>query len=150
MERPLGYFWSARHSQIYPELGEMEAAGLVGHREVAGPGPRPTKRYHVTEAGRTAMRVWLEEPLRPGAARNELLLRVYSLWLADPDHARRFLAEQRAECVEQMAVYELEAENLPEPAMDTPEFWNWATLQNGLMQVRAKLAWFDLLLDRLA
>ena len=36
MERPVGYFWSARHSQIYPELAKLERAGLVSHEVVDG------------------------------------------------------------------------------------------------------------------
>src|SRR3712207_7015289 len=30
----VGFFWQARHSQIYPELGRLEAAGLVRHAVV--------------------------------------------------------------------------------------------------------------------
>ena len=31
MKRPVGYFWQARHSQIYPQLARLEALGLVAH-----------------------------------------------------------------------------------------------------------------------
>ena len=55
--------WHARHSQIYPELATLESAGLV---EVVGRGPRRSKTYGITAAGRTELRRWLveEEPDR--------------------------------------------------------------------------------------
>ena len=56
---PLGYFWTARHSQVYPELARLEAAGLVSYEEIPGRGPRPTKRYAVTAAGRSALAAWV-------------------------------------------------------------------------------------------
>ena len=48
MNRPIGYIWTARHSQIYPELASLEADGLVRHAVVDGRGPRETKRYEIT------------------------------------------------------------------------------------------------------
>ena len=41
MERPVGFYWTARHSQIYPELARLEAAGLVRHRSSTGRGRCP-------------------------------------------------------------------------------------------------------------
>ena len=43
MERPVGYFWTANHSQIYPELSRLEEAGLVDHTVIEGAGPRPPR-----------------------------------------------------------------------------------------------------------
>ena len=41
--RPLGYFWSARHSQVYPELGRLLDGGWVRFDAAPGPG-RGTRR----------------------------------------------------------------------------------------------------------
>ena len=38
MDRPVGWFWTARHSQIYAELARLEHEGLVDHEEVDGAG----------------------------------------------------------------------------------------------------------------
>src|SRR5690349_13984687 len=43
----LQHAWHARHSQIYPELGKLEAEGLA---EVVEEGARRSKTYAVTEA----------------------------------------------------------------------------------------------------
>ena len=34
MKGRVGYFWSARHSQIYPELARLEEGGYVTHSVV--------------------------------------------------------------------------------------------------------------------
>ena len=48
--RPLGYFWSARHSQVYPELQKLLDAGLVSFSPAPGPGPLDKKVYSLTRA----------------------------------------------------------------------------------------------------
>jgi PadR family transcriptional regulator AphA len=58
----LNWFWSAPHSQIYPCLKGLEARGLITSRsEVVG--TKLEKRvYEITDAGRTAVRTWTEQP----------------------------------------------------------------------------------------
>ena len=48
MRTPIGYKWTAHHSQIYPELARLEGEGLVAATVINGPGPRDTKRYEIT------------------------------------------------------------------------------------------------------
>ena len=82
--RPLGYFWSARHSQIYPELRKLLAQGLVRFTARPGPGPRAKKVYSVTEAGLAALREWVIQPPEPAPSRDDLVLKAYAAWTADP------------------------------------------------------------------
>lgn len=153
MRDPVGYFWSATHSQIYPELARLEDEGLLRHTEVAGRGPRPTKHYAITAAGRRALRRWLRSPMEPAPVRDEETLRAYGLWLLDPDAARAFLRERRAWHSAQLAVFEREREILdarPESRDPThPQWSNRATLQAGLLSRRAGIEWCDWLLARL-
>src|SRR6266508_2593560 len=66
LRRPIGYYWTARHTQIYPELARLVSAGLVTYQAGAGPGPREKKTYTIAEAGRDALAAWL---VRPAGAR---------------------------------------------------------------------------------
>ena len=43
LKMPLGFFWQASHSQIYPELAKLAARGLVRERTVVQAG-RPNKK----------------------------------------------------------------------------------------------------------
>ena len=44
MRAPIGYMWTAHHSQIYPELARLEAEGMVSAAVIDGPGPRDFPR----------------------------------------------------------------------------------------------------------
>jgi len=51
MKGRIGYFWSARHSQIYPELARLEEGGYVVHGVVEQQ-ERPDKKvYEITAKG---------------------------------------------------------------------------------------------------
>jgi PadR family transcriptional regulator, regulatory protein AphA len=52
----LGNAWHASHSQIYPELGKLEAEGMI---EVIARGARNSRTYGVTSDGREELRRWL-------------------------------------------------------------------------------------------
>ena len=73
--------WHAGHSQIYPELGRLEDAGMV---EVVGEGARRSRTYGVTEAGRAELRRWMLETPPNRAQRNETAVRWFLLALLDP------------------------------------------------------------------
>src|SRR3954468_6950598 len=73
-DRSLRTSWQARHSQIYPELAKLEAAGLV---EVVGHGARRSKTYAITPAGRAELRRWLVEAEPDRSQRNESGVRLF-------------------------------------------------------------------------
>ncbi len=104
MRAPIGYMWTANHSQIYAELAKLQAGGLVQAVVIPGRGPRDTKEYTVTAAGRRDLRTWVDSPLTE-LARSELMLRVRSLWLVSPERARAFIVEQRTRSHERLRLY---------------------------------------------
>ena len=89
----LANVWSARHSQSYPELQKMAAAGWV---EAGDEGARGRKEYEITADGRAELERWLTSPLPERTQRNELLLRVFFLWTLPDEEAERFLLDAAA------------------------------------------------------
>jgi DNA-binding PadR family transcriptional regulator len=87
-EQAMGNVWHATQSQLYGELGKLEAAELI---EVASEGPRGRKEYAITAAGRAELRRWLVDVKPAATPRNETLLRVYFLGAAGPERAREYL-----------------------------------------------------------
>ncbi len=157
MEEPMGFFWSARRSQIYPELARLEAAGMARHT-VVPQRDRPAKKlYEPTEAGLAALRDWVVTPQTPAPERDIFLVQVYSLWLASPESAleltraceRRHTA--RLERYEAIRQRQREEDGGP-PALrlDSPRFASWATLQRGLEYERGYLAWLRWLAETIA
>jgi DNA-binding PadR family transcriptional regulator len=153
MERPVGYFWTAQHSQVYPELARLEASGLVRHVLVEGAGPRPTKRYAATQAGMRALREWVASEMEPQPVRDLETLRLWSIWTVDPDAARSLVAQARSRHADTLEAYERElAERVDTPqARDRahPWFASRLTLQGGVLTRRAAVEWCDWMLEEL-
>jgi DNA-binding PadR family transcriptional regulator len=147
--RPLGYFWSARHSQIYPELRKLLAQGLVRFTAGPGPGPRAKKVYSVTEAGLAALREWVIQPPEPAPSRDDLVLKAYAAWTADPAAAGRLFAAQIAGHRERLAAYEADWGNVQgrhhggAPPVTHPDFGNYATLRCGIDYERQRIGWLE-------
>src|SRR5215210_1526196 len=138
MERPLGYFWSARHSQIYPELARLEEDGFVTHRVVEQSGRPDKKVYRITAEGREALKEWVIEPPASRPVRDELTLKAYSVWLADKEKVARLFREEALHHEEQLAHYEeirawLDSEHGQElRSPESPWFATYATLRRGI------------------
>lgn len=145
MRQPIGYFWTARHSQIYPELNRLDAAGLVEHEVIEGAGPRPTKRYRITETGRDALAAWVVGDLEPQPVRDLEILRLWSIWTVEPDAATELVG--RLEAVHQ-GVLDRYLEELAEisghPGVHDPSnplFATRLTLEGGIRSRRTALEW---------
>lgn len=147
MEEPIGFFWHARRSQIYPELARLEAAGFITHTAVVQRDRPDKKVYEITEAGRAALREWVVAPLRPAMDRDELMLKTYSVWLADPEqaialfHAQEQLHEDRLAQYEQMAAKMEGSAGSGRLRTDAPRFAAYATLQRGIAYERGYAEW---------
>ncbi|WPB94296.1 PadR family transcriptional regulator [Streptomyces malaysiensis] len=58
----LGWFWSARHSQIYPELKRLADAGLVDRHDAVAGEVFDKYVYSITEKGRAELQQWAAAP----------------------------------------------------------------------------------------
>jgi DNA-binding PadR family transcriptional regulator len=151
LREPIGYFWTASHSQIYPELAKLETQRHVRHRVVRNPGPREGKLYSITTAGRRALADWaVTDPA--DAIRDEFLLRVYSLWTADPAEAMRMLARRRAAHSARLVELEgIESRFTAAPTNPSdPDFSAYATLRRGVSFERHAIEWCDWMLTTLS
>ncbi len=143
----VGYFWSARHSQIYPELARLEGGGYVTH-SVVEQTERPDKKvYRITTKGLEDLKHWVTQPPAPRPTRDELTLKAYSVWLADKEKAARLFREEGLRHEEQLAHYEglrawMEGEHGPElRSPDSPWFAAYATLRRGIGYEREYAEW---------
>lgn len=116
-DRSLATTWHARHSQIYPELARLEAAGQI---RLHSRGARRSKTWEITPAGREELHRWLLEEEPDRSQRNESGVRFFLTLLLPPsDRARIFardLAHLRAEMADLSALREqLTTGDRPEP-----------------------------------
>ena len=136
-EQSLAYAWPASHSQIYPELARLLEDGLI---EQTGEGPRGARIYAATPAGLEQVRRWLaSEPDR--RVRSDAALRVFFLWLLEPEAAAGFLRGERDRLRVLLAELErIEAEE--EPRSRKQRAYRIA-LVGGLLTTRARIEWAE-------
>ena len=156
MRARVGHFWEARHSQIYPELARLEEVGLVTHRVVEQQDRPDKKVYKITPSGLEALKEWVTEPPAPRPARDELVLKAYSVWLAEPEEAIALFRDQERRHEEKLLEYEgvrawMEkewGEEIQRP--DSPRFASYAALQCGIIYERGYAEWCRWVAGRLA
>jgi len=144
LRRPIGYYWTAQQSQIYPELGRLAQAGLVVFEAASGPGPREKKTYATTAEGRAALATWL--PLPPGshAPRDELMVKTFAVAAADADQMRALyltMSREHAQRAEDFERQQAELDETGAHALDHPRFGNYATLRMGVAYERMRQEW---------
>lgn len=135
--------WSAKHSQIYPELRKLTEEGLI---EVVDEGARGKRVYGTTEAGRAELREWLLGEPQGGTIRNEFLLRLFLISGLAPDERTRVLegVEEHADAM----VKELSAlfDDLADDAGELPAGLYAAMF--GVYSYRAMSEWARWAIDR--
>jgi DNA-binding PadR family transcriptional regulator len=114
----VAYFWSAPHSQVYPELRRMEQAGLIT-ATVVQRGERAQKRvYAISDDGKEEMRRWVSELHRPQPERNLDRLKAAHFEWGSYDSIRRQLQEHLNRYTDlrrqwQQMVADLESRHVP-------------------------------------
>jgi PadR family transcriptional regulator AphA len=138
LAQSVAYTWPASHSQVYPELARLRDAGLIRESAAA---PRGGRVYELTDAGLDEVRRWLRETEPSRTVRDEASLRLFFLWLLDPDEAEAYVRGVAERARELLAQLEEIAEQ-EDP--DTPKTRAYRTaLELGLHTARARLAWAE-------
>ncbi len=155
MRARVGHFWEARHSQIYPELARLEEEGLVTHRVVEQQDRPDKKVYEITEEGLEALKEWVTEPPAPRPSRDELVLKAYSLWVAEPEKALALFRDQERRHEEQLLEYESLEEWMKKEwgtdilRTDSSRFASYAALRCGILYEHAYSEWCRWVVSRL-
>ena len=156
MRARVGYFWEAHHSQIYPELARLEEDSLVTYR-VVEQRERPDKKvYEITDAGIDALKRWVTEPPTPRAVRDELVLKAYSVWLAEPEEALALFRDEQRRHEERLLEYERIGAWMEEEwgedvrRVGSPRFASYAALRRGILNERSYVEWCRWVAESLA
>jgi len=96
LRRNMRFFWPRAESRIYDEAKALVDRGLATATATTTGGRRRTT-YAITDAGRDAVRAWLDTPPRPTALECEALLRVFLLDFGSREQVERALAQAEAD-----------------------------------------------------
>jgi DNA-binding PadR family transcriptional regulator len=115
--RRFGEFLPASQGNVYDALKRLEREGYVEFSGLGGSRGRPRVNHRATEDGLTTYRLWLGEHLRDDPQRLELLSRLASTGLRDPEGMHEMLdryEEESAREARQIAIPN------PDPASTDP------------------------------
>jgi DNA-binding PadR family transcriptional regulator len=155
LKGPVDFFWQARHSQIYPELARLDQLGYVEVQHVPQT-ERPDKKiYSITETGQAALEEWVTAPVDVPVIRDELVLKAYCLWLADPtqavalfhtheQHHAAILARYQRNQVWLIEQWETEGRRI-----ESPWFGSVAAIQRGIGYEQEYVAWCRWMISQL-
>lgn len=144
----LGPLWPLREAQIYNNLRILERDGLVALDEQDGQkSGADRKPFCVTAAGRAALAVWLESPVRESRKlKDDFYLKLSILAATGSDDRLWNLLWQQREVVLQRL---RELEPALAQAEAGAEALNAALLEGAILHMEADLAWLDRCEERL-
>ena len=147
------HFWPADQSQIYRTLARLAASGWAEMEKVPQEDRPDRKLYHITAAGRAEFLRWIGGPPPLEPARSAPLIQVFFFGqLPDEEVLARF--EGYASIMRAvLSQYEQVPGQIGPHQQDIPsprEHFFWLlTLENGIANMRANLAWAESVIERI-
>ena len=137
-------FWSANHSQIYPELKRLTEEGLVEYRiEISG-SVLERKVYSLTPAGKADFLEWLqrEEDMIP-TPKDIFRLRMFFSNEMEPERRLQLTRHELDQHVARLAqLKEMMSDRFPEiPENSSPQFGDCLVLSGAILREEAACAW---------
>ena len=137
------HFWAAEHSSIYPALQQLQAVGLITHREQLGKKGQTRKIYRLSAKGRKELKKWVDEPSADAQIRDEQMVKVLCFDLLSRERIIEHLKRIREHHAAKLFYYEdslrLHRENRPKEVRLGPLL----TLHRGVLAARAYVHWCD-------
>jgi len=81
----LGYFWNAKHQQIYRQLKQLSDEKLITHVDTPQAHKPDKKVYRITTDGQSELYAWLSSPTQPNKINDGLLVKIYGADVGDPE-----------------------------------------------------------------
>lgn len=141
VSRSIANFWPIEKSQVYGELGRLEALGYLEATEVAQKGAPDKRVYALLDQGEQALDAWLEEPgYQPERRRNSFLVKVFFGWKMEPQHLEALLDDYRADALAERDRLQAIVDRL---ASVPSAAFGRATAMFGVRHAQATLEWCD-------
>ena len=141
----IGYFWKASHQQVYRELNKMAQNDQVTCVLEPQEGKPDRKVYSITDAGRSALGEWFEQPTAHPTVRDEFSAKLMACAVQPADAYRVQLAELVEESRKLVSHYkEIEAAYYATPStLDKQARLERLTLRRNLLIREAWIVWAE-------
>jgi len=137
---------SPSFGSLYPALHMLLEDGLVTVDVVSRQDRPPRKIYTITEAGRQALREWMDQPVAPGASLKTFVMRLILATNLSHTGLIAHLQQRRSQVAAHRATLRRIA-GAPDGTMDSGQR---LTFGYGLTLATAELDWLDSTLEQLS
>lgn len=144
-KKDLGEFWTATHSQIYPELKKLLAEGLIVFEVQISGEVLEKKLYSITGQGREEFLTWLkkDEPMEP-TPKDIFRLRMYFSNYMDSATRLQLLEHQLQQHKDRLSHLQtnmLRYDSVPPLESDT--FGDYLVLDGAIIREKATIQWLE-------
>lgn len=148
-EEALVEFWSAKHSQIYPELKKLVNEGLIEYETKITDGKMMKKLYNITEKGEEEFLEWLNRDVKMESTPKDVFrLRMYFSKNISPEHMIQLLESQLLQHQERLSYLKKTTHKFKEvPAIGTDLFGDYIVLQGAIIRETGYIDWLELSLS---
>ncbi|MFZ5351992.1 MAG: PadR family transcriptional regulator [Bacillota bacterium] len=147
MSNSTNFFWTAELSQIYIELGKLEAKGFISSHIEPQEGKPDKKIYTILDKGKKELVDWLRDfPQKINkTARNEFLVRIFFSARIPKEELVYQLQRYIRQLEEELEIYTGIDERIRLAAddgkMSDDGFHQWLTLKRGIGFVKSEMSW---------
>jgi DNA-binding PadR family transcriptional regulator len=145
----IGHFWSAKHSQIYPELKKLTDEGFIQYKTVIQGTKLEKKIYSITADGKKELHEWLTKlnPI-PHTIKDEFMLKAYFVSSMSQDEAKEQFHDQLMKRKIKLAFLEQRLvglqEQMGEPiSFSSPHFGHYLVLTRALEREKGYISWLE-------
>jgi len=148
-EGPLSEFWTAKHSQIYPELKRLTEEKMVEYEIQISGTVLEKKVYTLTENGRQDFLEWLhqDEALSP-TPKDVFRLRLFYAKDLEPENRKKMISNELSrhkERLEQLRKNQSVFSGIPDK--NTDEFFDYLVLLGAIKREEAHCEWLKKCLE---
>ncbi|MFD2231953.1 PadR family transcriptional regulator [Alkalimarinus sediminis] len=85
-KRSLGYFWNAKHQQVYQQLKKLTEDQWVTFQAHSQTDKPDKKVYEITALGKKELANWISQPVKANSINDALLVKLYGGHLAGKEN----------------------------------------------------------------
>lgn len=145
LDSALSEFWSAKHSQIYPELKSLDRDGLVTFDTEISGNQLERKRYSITPAGKKAFLAWERSnlELKP-TPKDEFRLQLFFSDCLSAGEQRAMVESHLEQRRERLAhLRDNRGAFAPQNELDDTRFSDYLVLLGAIRREEAACAWLE-------
>lgn len=144
-----GFFWRARHSQIYRELGKLKERGWAISEEIEQSGKPNRIVFSITHNGRQGLVEWSRKPSQVQELKDDFLVQLYALEHIDIEALRVNILARRERHRDHLEDYKAKYEAL-EGSANLTDIGRHLALEVAMIYEREWAEWSERALERLS